>query len=168
MTPADRSSLLTKLEAGRTALLSSVQGLSDCEASTKPPDGGWSAIQNIEHLAKVERNLMRNIRSSSRIEGEPAPGREEMLYARVQQRDKKIQAPPAAQPEGDCANIADALARFDAARADTLAFIESCDYDLRLRSTTHPLLGPVTVCECLHPIAAHPIRHAAQIRELRA
>ena len=38
MTPADRSAILSKLEAGRAALLSSIDGLSDAAAAAKPAD----------------------------------------------------------------------------------------------------------------------------------
>jgi len=43
-------------------------------------------------------------------------------------------------------------------------FVESCGHDLRLRSMTHPLLGHITGMECVHMIAGHAFRHAAQIR----
>jgi hypothetical protein len=59
------------------------------------------------------------------------------------------------------------MAEFDAARSVTIAFVESCAYDPRRCSLQHPLLGDITGMECLFLVAAHPFRHADQIRELR-
>ena len=168
MTTTDRTGLLAKLEAGRTELLASIDGLSDAEAGMKPSEDRWSAIGNIEHLAIVEAHLLGRIREASVIEGESVPGREAAIFELVRIRTTKLSAPPQAHPTGACATLVAAMEKFDRARSQTVAFVESCDYDLRLRSTTHPLLGPLTGLECIHTIAGHAFRHAAQIRELRA
>jgi hypothetical protein len=141
--------------------------MSDAEAAAAPAEGSWSAIGIIEHLAFSERGLVRRVREAPQSEGESTPGREEALFEGLKRREKKLSAPEAAHPKGECATLAEAMAKFDAARARTVAFVESCDRDLRLCSTTHPLLGPLTGMECLHMVAAHPFRHAAQIRESR-
>ena len=168
MTPADRADLLAKLEAGRTELLASIDGLSDTDAAAKPAEDRWSAIGNIEHLAIVETNLLRRIQDASPIEAEPVPGREAVIFERMKMRTPKMSAPTAAQPTGACDTLTAAMGRFDAARGQTVAFLDSCDRDLRRCSITHPLLGAMTGMECMLMIAGHPFRHAGQIRELRA
>jgi DinB superfamily len=167
MPPADRADILAKLDVGRAALLASVAGLSDAEAVAKPAEGRWSAIDNIEQLAIVEANMLRGIERALPIEGESKPGREFDLFQRVQVRDRKLSAPVQAQPVGRCGTLAAALEQFDQARARTIAFIQTCDRDLRQCPMSHPLLGPATAMEIIYLVAAHPIRHAAQIRELR-
>jgi len=169
MNPTDRAELLAKLHAGHQELLAAVEGLSDSDAAARPAAGCWSAIEIIEHLAIVETNLLRNIQAAIPIEGEPPPSRDAAIFARVKTRGAvKVQAPPAAQPKGECACLPEALQKFQSARSRTLEFVQSHAGDLRLCTTTHPLIGPVTGWECLHMIAAHPFRHAAQIREFRA
>jgi len=168
MTPDERADLLGRLEAGRQELLASIEGLCDADAVVRPAADRWSAIENIEHLAIVEANLLRNIQEASPIAMEPIPRRELAIFERVKTRTGRVPAPESAQPGGDCATLAIALGRFDAARHQTVVFIESCDRDLRACSMTHPLLGPMTPVECLFMLAAHPFRHAEQIRELRS
>jgi uncharacterized damage-inducible protein DinB len=167
MTDADRAAILARLAEGRAALLASVAGLSEAEAAAAPAEGCWSVIGNIEHLAIVETNMLRRIEQATPIEGESKPGREDDLFKGVQLRERKLTAPPQARPVGLCATLADALAHFEEARARTIAFIQTCDCDLRLLQMTHPLLGPATAMEVIHILAAHPIRHAGQIGELR-
>ena len=90
------------------------------------------------------------------------------MFEMVKQRGKKLSAPPQAQPKGEFTTVAAAMQRFDAAREQTLAFVEGCDHDLRLCTLVHPVAGPITGMECIHIIAAHNFRHAGQIRELRS
>jgi uncharacterized damage-inducible protein DinB len=167
MTAADRADILTKLSTGRDALLASVEGLSEADAIASPAPGQWSIVDNIEHLAIVETNLLRNIEQASPLEGESRPGREQAIFEGTQSRERKLHAPPQARPAGRCSDLSAALKMFDESRTRTVQFVESCGDDLRLRMTKHPLLGPVTGLECISLIAAHPIRHAKQILEIR-
>ena len=168
MTPSDRADLLAKFEAGRKELLASIDGLSDADGTAKPAGDRWSAIGNIEHLAIVETYLLRRIQEAAPVDAEPFPGREAVIFERVKIRTTKLSAPAAAQPSGECATLAAAMGRFDAARSLTVAFLQSCDRDLRLCVMTHPLIGAMSGMECLQVLAGHPFRHADQIRELRA
>jgi len=168
MTPTERADLLRKLEAGRNGLLASVEGMSDEEASAQPSPDRWSAIGNIDHLAMVETNMIRLLKEAPPGEGVAVPGREMGFYGAIQLREKRFVAPEPVHPTGEVSTLADAIAKFDRARSETVAFVQECEYDPRLCSTMHPLLGKITGMECLFVIAAHPLRHAAQIRELRA
>ena len=62
----------------------------------------------------------------------------------------------------------EALAGFDRARSETLHWLEQFTVDLRGWGTDHPLIpSPVNCYEILLLIAAHPGRHARQVREIR-
>jgi len=163
---SERAELRAKLQAGRGELLASVEGLSDAEAAARR-DGRWSAIGNIEHLTAVEANMLRGVQGAKKIEGEAKTGREARIFEQVRARSTKLQAPTPTHPKGECATLAEAIGKFDAVRDRTVAFLEACDQDLRLCTMTHPLLGEITGWECLHLVAAHPFRHAKQIREMR-
>jgi hypothetical protein len=167
MNATERADLLARLEAGRADLLASVEGMSDAEADARPSHERWSAINNIEHLALVETTLMRILLDTPPSEGEAAPGRELKFYEGLKNRARKVQAPERAQPKGEVHTLAEAIAKFDAARKVTVAFVESCTHDPRLCRLQHPVIGPITGMECLFIVAAHPLRHADQIRELR-
>lgn len=57
---------------------------------------------------------------------------------------------------------------FLASRESTIQFAANCTEDLRSKLTTHPLLGTVNCYETLLLMAAHPLRHAKQIQEIKA
>ena len=167
MTSEERADLLARLAAGRDALAAALDGMTDAEAAARGPEGRWSALDNVEHVTLGEALMMRGVAAAVPIPGESAPGRENLIFARAQTRVRKVNAPEGTHPSGEYRTVAAALARFDEVRARTVAFVETCTHDLRLCPTTHPLMGPLTCMECLALIAAHPFRHAAQIRELR-
>ena len=70
-------------------------------------------------------------------------------------------------PAGRYATLGEAIAAFLAARGKTVEWLEVCDFDLRRRAVEHPALGTISVYELLLTMAAHPARHARQIREGR-
>ena len=80
----------------------------------------------------------------------------------------RIAAPPESQPKGRYATLQEAVAAFDATRAETVLFLEQFGGDLRCWATDHPLFpGPVSCQETVIMMAAHPGRHAEQIVEIR-
>jgi hypothetical protein len=83
-------------------------------------------------------------------------------------RNRRIEAPEQAHPKGRFATLSEAVAAFDATRAEVEQWVQSCSGDPRRMLTDHPLIvGPVTCAETLIMIAAHPERHARQIKEIR-
>ena len=77
--------------------------------------------------------------------------------------------PEQAHPHGRYTTLQEALAAFNATRAEVVRWVENCDGDLRCMMTDHMLIeGPVTCAEMLIMIAAHPARHSQQIGEIRA
>ena len=166
---SDRDQLLASLHAGRDELLAAVEGMTDEEAAGRPAAGGWSALENVEHVATVETLLLRRLKTQSVVvEEELSREREAVLYARIATRGRKVEAPGLAHPKGRYDTLGDAVGAFGDAREHTVRWLESCDFDLRRRSVDHPLLGPASAYEFLLMMAAHPARHARQIEEGRA
>ena len=64
---SDREELLAKLNAGRGDLLAAVEGLTDAEAAIRPPDGGWTPLECLEHVATVETLLLRRLQTQSSV-----------------------------------------------------------------------------------------------------
>jgi len=166
---SDREELLAKLNAGRGDLLAAVEGLTDAEAAIRPPDGGWTPLECLEHVATVETLLLRRLQTqSSDIPEELGREREPELYARISTRSLKIQAPELAHPKGRFKTVSDAVGAFLDARERTLHWLATRDFDMRRRAVEHPALGPASAYEFVLIMAAHPARHAAQIQETRA
>jgi len=162
----DREQLLASLNAGRGELLAAVEGITDEQAAVKPAGGGWSALECAEHVATVETLLLRRLTTQSvAVEEELSRHREAVLYDRLAARGGKIEAPELSHPKGRYATLGEAVAAFLAARERTVRWLQACDFDLRRRAVEHPLLGPASVYEFILIMAAHPARHARQIRE---
>lgn len=163
----DRDELLDKLNSGRAELLASLDGVTEEQAAVKPTTG-WSILECVEHVAMVEENLLRRLmQQSSRTDDEMPRRREALIVARAADRSRKVPAPEPAHPRGRFTTLAEAVESFCRSREQTIAYISSCQDDLRRLTTDHPMIGAVSGQEMLLMMIGHPFRHAAQIRELR-
>ena len=163
----DRDQLLEKLNSGRDEFLASVEGVTEEQAVAKPV-AGWSILECAEHVAIVEENLRRRLmEQASPTETEMSREREAFIAAVAANRGRKIQAPEVAQPCGRFTTLREAVECFCRDREQTIAYIASCQEDLRRLTMDHPLIGAVSGQEMILIMIGHPIRHAQQVRELR-
>ncbi|MGA7110789.1 MAG: DinB family protein [Terracidiphilus sp.] len=170
MPSSEKELLLRTLHDGREALGNSLAGLDETLAHHKPPAGGWSILECMEHMVQSERYLLTRLHAA-KLSPEPfeKSRRAAKIAALAIDRTRPIQAPLGVHPHGRFASLAQALAAFDATRADVVRYVEQSANDLQCWITDHPLIpGPVTCYETLLMIAAHPTRHAQQILEIRA
>jgi hypothetical protein len=167
---AEKRERLDALERGHAALRRALEGVDEALAARKPAGGGWSILECMEHVVVSEQYLLTRLREAERPDGFVADrAREARLAGRAADRTRPIPAPAASQPKGRYATLHDAVAAFEAARAETVEWVEQSEGDLRGWTTDHPLFqGPVTCQETLIMMAAHPGRHAEQIAEMRA
>ena len=56
--------MLAEAELAWGMLLGVTVGLSDEDASTPPPDGGWSVVQVLEHVLKTEETYLNAVRAA--------------------------------------------------------------------------------------------------------
>jgi uncharacterized damage-inducible protein DinB len=163
----DRDQHLTKLKSGRDEFLAAVEGVTEEQAAAKPATG-WSILECAEHVAIVEEYLRRTLMErATPTESEMSREREAFLGAVAANRERKIQAPQVAQPAGRFATLSEAVECFRLNREQTIAYIASCQEDLRRMTMDHPMIGAVSGQETLILMMAHPFRHAEQVRELR-
>jgi hypothetical protein len=170
MEQAEKLEVLRKLQTGRDALGEALAGVDGAMAARKPSHGSWSILDCVEHVVVTERYLLTRLEASA-LADQPFEKwrREAKIAALASDRMRRIEAPGQAHPHGRFVTVAEALAAFDATRAEVGQWVENCDSDLRCMMTDHVLIeGPVTCSEMLIMIAAHPARHAKQIQEIRA
>ncbi len=165
----DRQQALRFLAEGLKALEEAAAGLTEDQAH-RVPASGWTAFAIVEHVAVAEPHLLGLVKAGRPMADRPGadPAKDAVLVDRVIGRARRVQAPEGLSPTGRWATIAEALEAFRLARAATVAFVETCERDLRNEHTEHPILGLIPSYSCLLLAAAHPARHAAQIRELLA
>lgn len=169
MDSTDRHSSADRLRETWDTFVACVQGVSEEQGRFKPAPDRWSIQDCVEHLALAEHGLLRRIIDDS-APAEASGSREKeaaILNSGGGDRKKKMMAPERAQPTGRFWSLEEAVRQFAAARERTIAYVASCD-DLHMRSTVHPLLGPMRCSELLAFIVVHPLRHAEQIREIKA
>ena len=167
MTPEERTSVTAELRVTRDELLASIEGVSEEQASRRP-DGGWSILDVVEHLAITERGMLRMITQAPvSASGGDRAAEEAAMLSWITDPDHKSKAPENAEPKGRYATLELAATRFKEARERTIAFVEQCPDDLRGRMLDHPR-GHMSGRECLILITHHPRRHARQIQRLRS
>ena len=169
MTEGEKQTILTSLERGQAALLDAVRGLDEELAARTPGSGKWSILQCLEHVAVSEDYLFLQILAS-----QPAGTsmvnmqREARIAARGTDRAQRVESPPEALPTARFSTLQEALQGFLASRERTIQFVIDNHEDLRSRIASHPLLGTVNCYEMLLLIAAHALRHAEQMEEIKA
>jgi uncharacterized damage-inducible protein DinB len=168
MAPEQELEIVTTLEKSRQDLHSALEGIDEAEARLRPAEGRWSVLECLEHVATAERRFLGRLESAGQLESPIDPQREAGVLAMVTDRSPRRQAPEMVQPSGRFASLAEALADFDATRANVIRFAETRHAELRALGSQHPLFGQVTGYELMLIIAGHACRHAAQIREARA
>ena len=168
MAPQDSIDILQCLEDSRAEFLAATEGLSEAQAKASPAPGRWAVIECGEHVVLVESLFLRSLRNPI---AEPAPPldkeKEAHILSRAAARATALQAPEAVQPTGRFATLTEAIAKFNAARAKSIQFVETQGAGLYSLAAKHPFLGVCNGAEAMVLIAAHSRRHAAQIRETR-
>jgi uncharacterized damage-inducible protein DinB len=168
--PTERDFLLQRLNETRDAFLASFHGVSEEQARFKPAPDRWSICDCVEHMAVAETGLFRQLSENSAPASTPTGSRERemaILNSNGGNRDQKAKAPERACPTGRFGSLAEAAKQFAAARGRTIDYVTACTNDLRMRTSAHPLIGPMNCMELLAFIIVHPLRHAQQIREIK-
>jgi uncharacterized damage-inducible protein DinB len=170
MEQVEKIEMLRQLQAGRDALREALTGVNDAMAVQKPSRESWSILDCVEHMVESERYLLTRLHAAEHTDQPFQKSRREGKIAMLAaDRSRRIEAPEQAHPKGRFATLSEAVAAFDATRTEVEHWVESCTGDPRRMLTDHPLIvGPVTCAETLIMMAAHPARHAQQIKEIRA
>jgi hypothetical protein len=172
ITPAERKRLTQYLAASREELLQLTRGSSPAELAYKPAPDRWSAAENIEHLTIVENIVFGRITTA--LEGSTDPskrsawdGKDDAIVQEVESRVKRYQSPELGWPTGRWSHE-ELFRQFDTARQRTSDFAASTNAALRNLLFPHPLFGELDSFQWLLMMAAHTVRHRAQIEELMA
>jgi len=169
MTVEEKQEILVSLEQGRRALLEALDGVTAEQAVRVPAPGKWSILGCVEHLAISEDYLFAQMAKST-PSGTPVlnPQREARIVEHGADRTRRIEAPEQGRPKGRFPTLPDAVQHFLTSRERTVQFVEANQEDLRSKLTAHPLIATVNCHEMLLMMAAHPLRHAKQIEEIKS
>jgi uncharacterized damage-inducible protein DinB len=170
---AERVYAIDLLRHTQTALHEAVRNLSANQLTTKPALDRWSVLDCAEHIVLVERAIFGRIQAGMH---EPADAvrRAEIrvsdvdVIKAIRTRSVQIPAPDPFVPTGRFADLAEALAAFDASREAAIAWTQTVTEDLRTHYFVHFRLGTLDSYQALLLLASHGERHRKQIEEVKA
>jgi hypothetical protein len=170
----DAEPLIEHVERARTALLASVSGLSDSQAASRPPAGGWSINEVLEHLYLAEISGVSKIwaaldalKAGSGWTGErPNRGKPIEAIVAATWKEREI-APPIAQPHigGPLAFWLSATRSLRPVLAELGVHMRNVDLEQVV--FPHFLSGPLDGRQRLEFLRFHIERHAAQVERVR-
>ena len=152
MTSIDRAELLTNLGAMPGYLDGRFGRLSREEATRPGPDNGFSPVEQCWHLADLEREGFARRMQRIRAEDQPAlPDFDGSAIARERNYRGK--------------SLAEALAEFRAARAESIALIQAIRAEEWDRDGEQAGVGTVHLCDIPVMMLEHDTAHRAEIEE---
>jgi len=171
LTPADKDKGVQYLEQTRDGVADAVKGLSEAQLKFKPAPDRWSIAEVLEHIAKVEDGIFKNVTEKVMKAPAGAANRDTVktdsfVLAALPDRSHKAKAPPEFVPTGQW-TAAEALDHFQKSREKTIAFLQSTP-DLRAHVVDSPLGQPLDAYEWLLFMGGHSARHTKQILEVKA
>ena len=172
MPPEQESAVLALLERERANLVAQYERVPFDRRTTAPADGGWSAVQVIEHVARVETGVAKLIERGATMPRVATPGElaDAALTAgkiqTIRDRATKVMAPERVRPAGEYTD-ATVLEYLRGSRAAMLAAYRGADAAVLDGLTwVHPFVGPLTLRAWFELIGHHDARHAQQLMEL--
>jgi len=173
MTNAERKYLLTLLKSSETSFTSSITGLTEAQWTYKPSPDSWSIQECAEHLILAE-DLIFN--ESQKVLKTPAVARlsnatsdgDRQIVNDMEDRNKKAKAPKVLQPTDRFPTPDSAIKEFQLRRNKTIAYVKSTQDSVRIHVGDGPSGAPADVYQFLLEMAAHSVRHTAQIHEMKS
>lgn len=165
--------LIRHLEACHAELRAAVHAVPFAAREQRPPGGGWSVAQVVEHLAHTDRLFTQLLaRFVGELRGQPADQVDAagLLQRRrllaVLDRNTKVESREWILPVQNW-TIDAAMRNLADARTTLLLTVRSAD-GVPLGTVTYPhfILGDLNLYEWIGFIGYHEARHAAQIREI--
>ena len=157
---ADIHELLSKLDEERTALLATLDGMSDDAAEFRPPDRthgeeGWSVKEQLAHLAEMETTYRAWVHRA-------------VLETNPDVREGTVREPVTYRLEdAERVRLAEHRAELEEQRARTLAVLDALSLD-EFDRTARSGFGELSVLQFLRSFYRHDRMHRAQILGLES
>jgi hypothetical protein len=169
----ERQLVLDQLATSETCLLDLIAGLTPQQWTFRETPDRWSIAEVLEHVIVFENFLTGVIARTITEDPQPdkkqfAPAKEHHVFEIATNRTTRFAAREVTRPTGRFPNPAEIVAEFRKTRAETVAFVEQIDGDLRSHFFAHVALGDLDCYQWLVVLAQHGSRHALQIEQIKA
>ncbi|MFN7998697.1 MAG: DinB family protein [Bryobacteraceae bacterium] len=174
LTEDERSYLLDLLRDSEAAYLGVVAGLSEQQWTYKPSVDMWSIAEIAQHVVVAEVGLFAKLQEA--LAAPPNPQWETLTARKAEFIEnvmpvpkRKAQAPELLRPRNPWPR-AEAIARFQKARARTIAFAAGTGLPLKQHTSEHPfpVFNTLNAHQWLLYIPLHHMRHTRQIEAVIA
>lgn len=173
MTKAERTYLLSLLKSSETSFTSSIKGLTEAQWTYKPSPDSWSIQECAEHLILAEDLIFDE---SQKVLKTPPVARlsnathegDRQIVDQMEDRSKKAKAPKVLQPTDRFPTPDTAIKEFQLRRNKTIAYVKDTQDSVRIHVGDGPSGSPADVYQFLLELAAHSVRHTAQIRAVKS
>ena len=173
VTKVERTYLLSLLKSSETSFVSSIAGLTKEQWTFKPSPDAWSIQECAEHLILAEDLIFEESQkvlktppvarlSTATIEGD------RQIVDQMEDRSKKAKAPKVLQPTDKFPTPESAAKQFQIRRNKTIAYVKTTHDPLRIHAGDGPSGSPADVYQFLLEMAAHTLRHTAQIHDVKS
>lgn len=171
LTTEERERIAGLLLVSRDRFLVSIRGLNPMQWSFKPSDDVWSVAENCDHVGAMEavfRGMVQHGLIENPQRAQAVQGKQKIIERAVSNRGVRVKVPIEIASFGHLASPEDFEGAFLAAREETLEYVRTTNDPLHFRVREHFVLGDFDGAQWLEMIAAHCLRHRAQIEELKA
>jgi len=173
ITSKERKFLVSELKDTKSAIQSTVKGLSEKQLNYKSAPDRWSIRECVYHITLAENNLWNLLETAMKNPPTPEKRREvtvsdDDLLKGITDRTEKRQAPEVIRPDkASWKNTQEALAAFKLSRGNHLKYAKTTTEDLRNHIIDLPF-GKVDAYQFMLFMAGHSQRHLLQIKEIKA
>jgi DinB superfamily len=173
MTRAERTYLLTLLQSSEASFTSSIKGLTEAQWTYKPSPDSWSIQECAEHLILAEDLIFNESQkvlktaAVARLSNATSEG-DRQIVDEMEDRSKKAKAPKVLQPKDSFPTPDSAIKEFQLRRDKTISYVKTTIDPVRIHVGDGPTGSPADVYQFLLELAAHSVRHTAQIREVKS
>lgn len=173
ITAKERKFLVNELKDTKSAIQSTVKGLSEKQLTYKSAPERWSIQECVYHITLAESNLWNILEEA--MKNPPTPEKrseikvsDDDLLKGITDRSEKRQAPETIRPDkSPWKNTQEALAAFKVSRGNHLKYAKTTTEDLRNHIIDLPF-GKVDAYQFMLFMAGHSQRHLLQIKEVKA
>lgn len=172
LTPDERTYLVEQLTKSKQTFIDSIQGLSDAQWKFKAAPERWSIEECSEHIILAEDFIFGSTQKMLQAPAQPraatsTPEHDREIFAMIQDRSHKATAPEPIRPTGQWPTASAAIAEFIKRRDRNIDYVRDTKDELRIHWTDQTPLGTMDAYQILVLMAAHTLRHTAQIEEVK-
>ncbi len=169
----ERDRAMSHLHVTRKMFLDALEGVTPAQWSWKPSPEVWSVAEVAEHIALSEDLIFGLVLkvaagpAASEAQRAETQGKDESILKMMVDRSKKAQAPEPLKPTHKWKTKEELIAAFKKSRDNTIAFVQTTNFDLRSRTMPHPVFKQLDGYQWILLLSAHSERHTLQLLEVK-